>query len=178
MRKPDISLTDEELLLFSEINFDPKSVDDMRGSIESMKRLASSLLSREAVPEVRLAYFIDPDFNPGGRGRSRKDVFEKNRTVDAEILSHPNFLKYLEYFICGPNLPCEAIARFKEEAVFSGYLTGGDINDLTSYARSCVRSYGLNPYEASEEFFKLAIDCGAMPSSAEMVRSSVRAMKS
>lgn len=177
MRNPDIALTDEEQALFLSIKFDWTDHDDLRGSLEPMRLLAKSVLGRGAVPEVRIAFFTDPDFNPGGRGKSRKQVFEGNGTCGDEILGHPSFLKHLEYFICGPELPAVVIERFKSEATGSGYLTGGDINDLTPFARSCVRSNGLDPHRAAEEFFKLAVECGAMPSSAESVRSSVRAVK-
>lgn len=176
MRDPDILLTPEELALFREIRFDGKSRDELKNPLLTMKNLATSVLARGVVPDARIAYFTDPDFNPGGRGKARKDVFEKNGTSGEEILSHPNFLKHLEYFICGPDLPQSAIRKFKSESC-SGRLTGGDITDLTPFARSCVRENGLDPHRAGEEFYKLAVECGAMPSFAEIVRRSVRAIK-
>jgi hypothetical protein len=142
-----------------------------------MVALSESLLKRQAIPEVRLLYFTDPERNPGGRGKSRQDIFEKNGTTGAEILAHPHFLKYLEYFIFGPNLPDGIINRFKEAASFSGYLTGGDVNDLIPDARALVRSAHLNPHEAAEEFFKLVLECGGVPSSAGMIRGSVRSVQ-
>jgi hypothetical protein len=60
---------------------------------------------------------------------------------------------------------------------FSGYLTYGDINDLAPAARATVRSARLNPHEAAEEFYKLALECGAMPSGAESIRKSVLAVR-
>ncbi|NHF67473.1 hypothetical protein [Xanthomonas hortorum] len=159
------------------IKFDWQHPDELKTSLESMRMLSRSLFDRHAVPEVRVAYFTDPRFNPGGRGKSREDVFVGNGTSGEEILSHPSFLKHLEYFICGPDLPLAAIEKFKGEAVGSGYLTGGDIIDLLPFARACVRSSGLNPHHAAEEFFKLAVECGATPSAAESVRSSVRTVK-
>jgi hypothetical protein len=177
MREPDIVLTEEELTLLPRVNFRTKSHDDLRSSLEPMSLLANCILGRGAVPEVRIAYFTDPDFHPGGRGKSRKDVFQRNGTSGDEILCHPNFLKYLEYFIFGPDLPAPVVEKFRSEASFSGHLTGGDINDLAPYARSCVRSYGLAPHYAAEEFYKLAAECGAMPTFAETIRNSVRAVK-
>jgi hypothetical protein len=177
MRDPDIALTDEECALYSSIRFDWRSYDELSSSIDPMKELAERLLERGAVPNIRLSYFNDPDFNPGGRGKSRAQMFERNGTSGGEILASPSFLKYLEYFVCGPDLPVLAIERFKSEADGSGYLTGGDINDLTPFARSCVRTYGLDSHRAGDEFFKLSIECGAMPWAAESVRSSVRAVK-
>jgi hypothetical protein len=142
-----------------------------------MVGLYESHLKRGAIPKVRLLYFTDPERNPGGRGKSRQDVFERNGTSGPEILAHPNFMKYLEYFVCGPSLPLEVIAEFKEAARFSGHLTGGDVDDLIPKARTAVRLAQLAPYEASDEFHKLVLECGAMPSSAESIRNAVRSIK-
>src|SRR3989338_6688898 len=76
-----------------------------------------------------------------------------------------------------PNLPPEVIAEFKEVARFSGYLTGGDVVALIQKARAAVRLAQLDPYEASDEFHKLVLECGAMPSSAESIRNAVRSVK-
>lgn len=176
MREPDIPLTVEEQALFAEIRFDWHDHEELRIPLESMEELASSILRRNVVPEVRLAYFSEPEFNPTGRGRSRQNIFEKNGTYGRGILKHPHFSKHLEYFICGPDLPKATIEKFRSEAG-SSYLTGGDIVDLAPYARSCVRQYRLDPHHASEEFFKLAVECGAMPSFAENLRKSVSAVK-
>jgi hypothetical protein len=177
MRTPDVDLTEREQQLFSQIQFHSTRHEDVRASIMPMVALAESLLKRSAIPEVRLLYFTDPERNPGGRGKSRQDVFEKNGTTGSEILAHPNFMKYLEYFVCGPNLPPEVIAEFKDAAHFSGYLTGGDVIDLIPRARAAVRSARLEPHEASGEFHKLVLERGALASSADSMRSAVRAMK-
>lgn len=177
MRNPDIILTNEEQALFLSIRFNWKKHDELRCSLEPMRLLALSLFERSAVPEIRIAYFTEPDFNPGGRDKSREEIFESNGTSGEEILRHPNFLKHLEYFLCGPNLPSVAIDTFKRAALCSGYLTGGDINDLAPFARSCVRSNGLDPHVAADEFFKLAVECGAGPSYADILLRSVRAIK-
>lgn len=177
MRDPDIILTQEEQALFLSIEFNWKSHDELHRSLKPMKLLATNLLERAAIPNVRISYFTEPDFNPGGRGKSRQEIFEGNGTSGDEILCHPNFLKYLEYFLCGPKLPSVAIEAFKRETSCSGYLSGGDINDLTPFARSCVRTNGLDPHTAADEFFKLAIECGASPSYAETIRKSVRTIK-
>lgn len=121
--------------------------------------------------------FIDPERNPGGRGKSREQVFEKNGTSGAEIYAHPSFLKFLEYFIYGPDLPPSIIGKFKEAMSVSGYLTAGDINDLVPSARAAVRSARLSPHEAAEEFHKLVLECGAMPYSAESMRKSILAVR-
>ena len=177
MRVPDIELTEREMGLLAQIKFRHTSHDEIRASIVPMAALTESLLKREAIPEVRLLYFTDPEHNPGGRGKSRQQIFEKNGTSGEEIYAHPHFLKYLEYFIYGPNLPSSIVAKFKETMSFSGYLTAGDIDDLVPDARASVRSARLSPHDAAEEFHKLALECGAMPSSAESIRKSILAIR-
>lgn len=177
MRTPDIELTEQEKELFSQVHFHSTRHEDIRASIMPMVALSESLLKRKAIPEVRLLYFTDPERNPGGRGKSRQDIFEKNGTSGSKILAHPNFMRHLEYFVCGPNLPSAVLGEFKEAARFSGYLTGGDISDLIPKARAVVRSSQLEPHDAADEFHKLALECGAAPFSAESIRSAVRSVK-
>ncbi|WP_165681931.1 hypothetical protein [Metapseudomonas otitidis] len=176
MRVPDIPLTSEELALLSKIRFNSLNHQELRNSLAPMETLALSILKREVVPQIRIAYLTDPELNPGGRGKSRKDIFEKNGTSGDEILRHPHFLKYLEYFIFGPNLPVAVIEKFKSKSV-SDHFSGSDMNDLTPYARECVRQNRMEPHRAAEEFYKLAIECGAMPAFAENLKKSVSAVK-
>lgn len=174
---PDIELTEHELGLLAQIRFRYTSHNELCSSIAPMAALTEALLERGAIPEVRLLYFTDPERNPGGRGKSREQVFENNGTSGTEIYAHGNFLKYLEYFVYGPNLSPSIVAKFRETMSFSGYLTAGDINDLAPHARAFVRSARLNPHEAAEEFHRLALECHAMPSSAESIRKSVLAVR-
>lgn len=102
MRVPDIELTEQETDLLKQIRFRYTSHDELRASLMPMAALTDSLLERGAIPKVRLLYFTDPERNPGGRGKSRQKIFERNGTSEAEISAHPHFLKYLEYFIYGP----------------------------------------------------------------------------
>lgn len=177
MKVPDIELTEHELGLLAQIKFHHTSHNELHESLKPMTALMESLLERNAIPEVRLLYFTDAERNPGGRGNSRKQIFEKNGTAGAEIYAHGNFLKFLEYFIFGPNLPPSIVAIFKDTMSFSGYLTAGDINDLAPKARAAIRSAQLVPHQAAEEFHKLALECGAMPSSAESIRKSILAVR-
>ena len=176
-RFPDIELNDNERVLLNKIAFDSSNHDEIRASILPMVALTESLFQRGAVPEVRKLYFTDPDRNPGGRGKSRQEIFEGNGTVGAEILAHPNFLKYLHYFVYGPKLPQAIILSFKEAAAFSGYLSGHDIQELTPKAKATVKELGLEPHSAADEFHKLALECGAMPSSAATLRQLLRTVR-
>ena len=176
-RSPDIELTDDERVLLGRIAFDWSRQDEIRSSVMPMVALTESLLKRGAVPEVRKLYFTDPERNPGGRGKSRQEVFEGNGTVGAEILAHPSFLPYQYYFIHGPKLPHATILSFKEAAAFSGYLSGHDIQELTPKAKATVKELGLEPHAAADEFHKLALECGAMPSSAATLRQNIRTVR-
>lgn len=177
LRVPDIHLTALEQELLKKIHFDWTDRDQLRSSLDPMAALSELLLERGAIPEIRLRYFTDPECNPGGRGKSRQNMFERNGTCADEILEHPHFLQYLQYFVFGPRLPPSVIQQFKEVATFSGYLTAGDLNDLAASARAVVRSAQLIPAQAAEEFYKLALECGAVPSSAEIIRNSIRQVR-
>lgn len=176
-RKPDIELTAREEELLAALSFDRPSCDTWPQTQVAMTELAQRLLERKAIPEVRLRYLTDPECNPGGRGKSRKDIFEKNGIHSDEILRHPHFLKYLEYFLYGPELPGEIVTKFKDTAASYGHLSGSDVLALAPAARAVVRRERLNLYEASEEFFKLAVECRAMPWSADSLRKDIRAIR-
>jgi hypothetical protein len=81
---------------------------------------------------LRVKGFTDPKLYPGGRGKSRQQVFENNGCVGEEIFRHPHFLEYennggvgeeifrhphfleyLWYFLYGTNLPASAIEEFR-----------------------------------------------------------------
>jgi hypothetical protein len=177
VRTPDIELTASERDHLAQIKFGQATHGVIRASIMPMVALSSSLQQRGAIPDVRTLYFTDPERNPGGRGRSRNDVFEANGTVGIEIQAHPSFLQYLEYFVFGPNLPKDIIDQFKETMAFSGYLTHGDIDDLVPVARAYVHRVGVNPHNAATEFHKLALECGAIASAAEALWRQVKSVR-
>jgi hypothetical protein len=89
-----------------------------------------------------------------------------------KILRHPNFLKLLEYFVFGPDLPQETIIIFKEVARYTGHLSHSDMHDLLPAAKALVKSNRMDSGRAAEEFHKLALECGAIPSTAESLRDS------
>lgn len=145
--------------------------------LEAAGALAESLLARGAIPSERLKFFIDPECNPGGRGKSRADVFEKNGTAGAEILVHPHFLKHLRYFIYGPALPAEVIKRFTRIGLGSMYFDSDDADDLKKECKALIRDFGLDPYEVADEFMKLALECGAAAGHAVSIREAVRKLR-
>lgn len=176
-RSPDIQLTEEELSLLRLIRFDSHRIEDLRASSGPMQTLARSLLDRRAVPVVRLQYFTDPERNPGGRGKSRKEIFNSNGTAGSAILTHPHFLPYLYYFIHGPRLTDSIIKQFWGAAKLGGYLSSSDIEDLKEQAKSCIKELRLDPHWAADEFHKLALECAASVSSAATLRQHLRSVR-
>jgi len=142
-----------------------------------MRLLTNALLERKAIPEARLRYFSDPEFNPSGRGKSRLQGFGRNGTSETEVSSHPNFIKFLDYFIFGPNLPEEVMHDFIVSVVCSEHISLRDIQEYAPKARAFVRSAGIEAHAAAEEFFKLAVENGASPATAASLRSSVLAVR-
>jgi hypothetical protein len=172
-----IALTPEEQGLAAQIDFDAQSLrgpDDARRNGGAVTALMRSLIARKGIPEVRVRYFNDPAYFVGGRGSSRREMFERNGTRGEEIFHHPHFLDYLRYFLNGPSLPRQIIERFREEVADCGTVTSGDVIQLGRRARELARSYGPDPSRAAEEFYKLALDCGIWVPYAKSVRDAVK----
>jgi len=156
-----IELTETERELWRQIKFEISSFgenpDDIKASLEHAYKLSMSLIHRRAIPEVRWRYFVDPDLNIGYK-LSRMEIFEKNGTTGDDILRHPHFLKYLRYFVLGPDLPIKTISSFSQAVNDCKPVTSGDVTTLCDLARREVRTQGLERKYAAEEFFKLALE--------------------
>lgn len=126
-------------------------------TLETVKRLTEALFARRAIPQIRVDYFVDPELNIGGRGKSRKEVFERNGTSGEDILRHPHFMPYLWYFIHGPRLPKAAIEGFCRVLDEDRGTSGMVLDQICAFVRNEVRQRGLD-YEAPEEFAKLAFE--------------------
>lgn len=173
-----VTLTNEEKEIADSMTFDQGELvnwgyERAQSNGEAALKLLKSLLSRNAVPEIRMRYFTDPDMFPGGRGKSRKDIWKRNGTVGDDIARHPNFLDELRYFIYGANLPPSVIAEFTAAFEGCGQVSSSDIVPLGKTARRIARAYRLQPYEAQDEFFKLALDLGLWPPYAASIRKAV-----
>ena len=178
-----VGLMPEERDLRNEIDFAPDRLQlgqtfysVLEKSCAAAARLTGLLFDRDAVPPVRLAYFTDPALNVGLR-RSRLEVFEDNGTRGEAIWEHPHFLKYLRYFIYGPDLPQATISGFCD-IVNDDLLTSGmQLDRLRAYARRAVRQHGLDARHASEEFYKLARECALDDHFARSVRDAARSTR-
>lgn len=169
-----IELTDEETALLGEINFNWRSHDDLRRSCDRAGELMPMLLRRDAIPENRIRYFDDPEYN-GGK-KSRMEIFAGNGTSGTEIFSHGHFLKYLRYFVHGADLP-DQIKREMALAVGDpGYFTSGDLEPIRRMARKLARSTGLGA-ACADAFFQLMSDIGLSSGYAESIRKTVKSVR-
>jgi hypothetical protein len=178
MRSPDIELTDEERTVFDRIEFDQGrlSYETVQANGDLVEQLFDLLAARNAIPDHRRRWFTEAAFNPGGRGQSRQDQWRRNGTSGRDVLRHPNFLAYFAYFLCGPDLPPRAIVAFREAVANCGMVTSSDIPALSKRARHLAREHRLEGHSASDEFYKLALDCG-LGGRAGFIRDGVRSLR-
>lgn len=178
-----IDLTAAERALFEQIEFDASTLPHdhavVRENSERACQLTQLLIARkDAIPSHRVRYFTDPDYNVGGRGSSRQQVFERNGTRGEAIFRHPHFLTHLRYFICGPDLPSGVVAAFRREVeACHGHVTSGDILPLAKFARQQARVHRLDPRSTCEEFFKLGLEYGLGPDWAVFLRRQVQTIR-
>lgn len=176
-----IELTPGEIALVDAMRFDPLAFSNdhqaFRANAELAHQLTNRLLERDAIPVQRLRYFTDADYNPGGRGSSRRDVFERNGTFGDALLRHPHFLKFLRYFIHGAELPSSILTPFTKAVEDCGSITSGDIAPLSAAARQLVRTHSLDSKAAAEELYKLCLDLGLGADDAASIRSSVQQVR-
>jgi hypothetical protein len=146
-------------------------------SRKSAKALFISLANRKAIPKARWQYFSDPKFMIGSK-KSWKQLLELNSAeTGLALFEVPHFAKYLYYFINGPDLPPDVIFQFWSRVVSEDYVSGSDLPELESIARGAVRSNRMNPHDACEEFFKLAVECGLNHWLARDIRDAVRTIR-
>lgn len=102
----EINLNEEEQRLYYIVlkQCNDQSYDKRLEAFEASNTLVNTLFERDAIPEVRIRYFVDPNFNTGRGKMSIKQIFEKNGTRGNEIYRHPHFVPYLRYFIEGPDI--------------------------------------------------------------------------
>jgi hypothetical protein len=179
MNKHHIELTDDEKQLLAKIDLRVhQNHDDAHAAYKTNREpilaLLKSLRDRNIIPRERLSYWSDPAYNSGRVKASRKGLFERNGCEGADIYTHPNFLQFLRYFLFGATLPDPVIAAFEEKVGNPEWVTSGDIIPMGKFARELTRRHGLQPAQASEEFFKLCLDMGLGLSTAQSVMRAVK----
>ena len=180
LKQPDFELTASEKNLLAGITFNPGALREREADIRNgnaVNMLMKSLIARKAIPSQRLKYFVDPDYHIGGRGKSRKQVFERNGCTGEDIFRHPHFLEFLWYFLYGPRLPEAVSEEFRDTVRNHREITSKNITWLAKSTRNIARVYGLEAHEAGDEFYKLALDCGLKHQYAEDIRTAVRKMR-
>jgi len=173
-----VSLNPGEQKLLDQITFGLGHGDDeiLKKSCGAASTLTTLLLQREAIPEIRVRFFTEPEFNIGAEN-SRFQVFEFEGVTGYAVFSDPRFMEYLHYFIYGPKLPVRVITEFCNIAYPYEYISGGDIKDLRELAVSLVCEYKLVPRDVACEFFKLVLECGMDIYYAQSIRNTVRTIK-
>lgn len=135
--------------------------------------LVTSLDQRRAVPEIRVRYWKDPEFNTGRLKCSHREVFERNGCRGEDIFSHPHFLPYLRYFLFGSDLPSSVKDEFCKAAGNPSWLSGSDFVKLGKLARTLTRQHSIERRKSREEFFKLALDLTIHPMHAGHIRQAI-----
>lgn len=176
-----VELTADEQELYNSICWNlavlsNQSYEHRKAVFTAMGKLARLLLDRRAIPKVRIDYFTDPEFNIGGHGKSRKQIFEKNGKRGQAFLEHPDFMKHLRYFIHGPDLPPDTVREFCRIIDEDHGTSGMVLDQLKAFVRKEVREKRMEPSEAAEEFFKLAHEVG-QTFEAETIRSAAKSVK-
>jgi hypothetical protein len=169
-----ITLEPTETAILASIEFDAHKIrhETAQTNGSAVVELMRLLVKRRAIPEARARYWADPDYQNGRTKASHKVVFQRSGNTGDEIYKHPHFLAFLRYFLYGADLPSKVIAALKAKVGNPDWLTSSDIVPLTDFARTLARQNGLD-HEASEEFFKLALDLGLPIDTAGAIRRSV-----
>lgn len=169
--------TEEQLASNIDLRLSHRSHDEAHAAYNAnsgpILALLASLAERNGVPEHRLRYWNDVDYNPGRVKASRKGMFERNGCRNEDIYTHPHFIKHLRYILLGADLADPVIADFEEQVGNPEWVSLSDAIPLGKHARALIRQYGLEPQQASEEFFKLCLDLGlSLPVALSVMRSA------
>lgn len=181
----DVTLTNVEISLFDSIDFDPHAsgLDEERaGENEEMaKILTYSLLSRSAVPRHRLIAFDSENGRAGEHAAAAPPPAAspaEGEAADAAridaLVAHDQFLRYLHYFICGPDLPEEFVKAFRRELRNAGG-AAGDSRRLLGRIVEMVRPLP-DPASCAGDFYRLALECNIEPAAAREIGNAVAAL--
>lgn len=170
-----IHLTDHENELFARIPLRPPERN--WGEIaDTMEELTKSILERNAVPEIRVSLFTDPQLAETGK-KSRLEIFQSNGTNGIKVFRHPHFIPYLYHWISGPDLPKRVMQGMCDILNEDIGTSGMVIKQYRSFARECVREHHLDATHAAREFFRLGIEIGMEVCDARTLRDAARTTK-
>jgi hypothetical protein len=183
MEKYHVRLLDDEAALLAKIDLRESHENHTQGhevykaNKQPILALLKSLSERDAIPQERLNYWNDPRYQHSRIKASRKGLFERNGCTGADIYTHPNFIQLLRYFLFGANLHDTVITAFEAKVGKPEWVSSSDVVPIGKSARDLTRQYRLNPYETSEEFFKLCLDMGLGLNMAQSVMRSVKQVR-
>jgi hypothetical protein len=181
MSEHHVTMTAEEQELLEVVRPYLESIDALRGLepeevravLDAAGELTESLLERDVIPQGRLDFFIEPEWNIRGHGKSRREVFRGNLKEGAKISRSSHFLKHLRYFIFGPQLPEDVVKEFRSKAADETF-GSRDAYELGRWAKGIAKTRGLVREDAAEEFHKLAAECGLDAQDGRSIRDLVR----
>ena len=112
-----------------------------------------------AFPQSRLDFFQSADCNPGGYGKSRFEILQRNAGNAREAMESVDFLRYMQVLVEGPQLPQHVISGFAETMNGIGS-TGMIMNDLCAYVRKAMREDVANgdTLPVEDSFALLAVE--------------------
>lgn len=170
----DIHLNDFEIQLFDSIAFPPEHEslggDAAANNAELARILTVSLVERDAIPPHRLRVFDDPAYGFHDQGSAR-DVLQRSGATGDAVFEDPAFLKYLRYFICGPELPDKVARVFRRELVERG---GGGHRRLAAKVAELSQTLGASDVQR-EKFFMQALELGLSPALAREIAHGANA---
>ncbi|MBN1601972.1 MAG: hypothetical protein JW915_10205 [Chitinispirillaceae bacterium] len=156
-----IQLTQKEATLYRKLiekNRVPGSWTDTNLS-EIMMYLFILLQRRDAIPEIRMKIFTDPEYSERQQNTAKK-YFEQNGLYGSTMLQHPDFLQYLTYFISGPDLPRKFITKFCEFAEKENKYGLEVSRSFLVMLRKSIREFSLSTTQCSKDIFRLALEAG------------------
>jgi hypothetical protein len=137
-----------------------------------MDQLFKSLFKRNAIPKIRLDIFQDASLAEK-RKKSILQHFQNNGISVQSVAQQPHFLKYLKYFIEGPDLPQNVIKRLCKIADEESWMDAVECNEvILKSVKACMREFGLNRQQAPSEFFRLANEIGFSLEDSKAIRKA------
>ena len=170
----DIHLTDFEISLFDSIVFPPDDdgLDEQgtANNVELARILAVSLMERDAVPKHRRKFFDEPEHNMG-QSQSVRAVLQARNGAGDQLYEQSGFLKYLRYFICGPELPEKVERAFRRELEERG---GTGHRRLVGKVKEMTRNINATE-DQREKFYQQALEFGLDAEAAREIAMAVKA---
>ena len=131
--------------------------EDRIMKFENSKTLMNLLLNRAAIPEQRLLYYEDKEYQTNRTKLSKLEELSSNE--DEEGFTSPYFKKHLIYFISGAKIHPHIDKKLRE-IVDKNFYPDDAINDIFIFLKGygCIPNSKYQRNQFAEEMFKFAID--------------------